>query len=208
LYCELGGEWVGREHNRVIDLCRKFGLDLIPHRFDSSFAERGKISGTLPAGKWPFDPKLQAKLKKKAKAILNKGPNGEKDQEKFDKQYDEYYLDKMSRAKLEFYYPADGETYFLVSQQAPSLYGKRHATGGKFKLNDKGELVEYEEIFRTWKMMPDTLLRRGGMLFERMVKGESLEPYWTKNSHGEEYVEFPEPNVYYDKVERKWKTKA
>jgi monoamine oxidase len=86
LYCELGGEWVGREHNRVIDLCRKFGLDLIPHRFDTSFAERGKISGTLPAGKWPFDPKLQAKLKKKAKAILNKGPNGEKDQEKFDKQ--------------------------------------------------------------------------------------------------------------------------
>lgn len=139
---------------------------------------------------------------------LAKPPENTSDVEKFDKQYDEYYLDKMSRAKLEFYYPANGETYFLISQQAPSLYGKRHATGGKFKLNDKGELVDYEEIFRTWKMMPDTLLRRGGMLFDLMVKGESLEPYWTKNSHGEEYVEFPDPHVYYDKTERKWKTKA
>jgi monoamine oxidase len=86
LYCELGGEWVGRDHNRVIDLCHKFGLNLIPHRFDSSFAERGKISETFPAGKWPFDPKLQAKLKKKAKAILNKRPNDEQDQEEFNKQ--------------------------------------------------------------------------------------------------------------------------
>ena len=139
---------------------------------------------------------------------LAKPPENTSDVEKFEKQYDEYYLDKMSRAKLEFYFPADGETYFLISQQAASLFGQRHATGGKFKLNDKGELVEYEEIFRTWKMMPDTLVRRGGMLFDRMVKGESLEPYWTKNSKGEEYVEFPDPNVYYDKAERKWKTKA
>jgi hypothetical protein len=139
---------------------------------------------------------------------LAKAPENTSDTEKFDKQYDEYYLDKMSRSKLELYYPAGEEAYFLISQQAPSLYGKRHATGGKFKLNDKGELVEYEEIFRTWKMMPDTLVRRSSMLFDRMVKGESLEPYWTKNSNGEEYVEFPDPNVYYDKAERKWKTKA
>jgi monoamine oxidase len=85
LYCELGGEWVGREHNRVIDLCDKFGLDLIPHRFDASFAERGKIFETLPAGKWPFAPQLQAELKKKARAILNKGPKDEGVQKKFDK---------------------------------------------------------------------------------------------------------------------------
>ncbi|HEY5746776.1 MAG TPA: hypothetical protein VIU12_11910 [Chryseolinea sp.] len=138
---------------------------------------------------------------------LAKPPENTTEEEKFDKAYDGYYLDKMSRAKLEFYYPADGGAYFLVSLPAPSLYEKRHATGGKFKLNDKGELTEYEEIFRTWKMMPDTLVRRSGMLFDRMVKGESLEPYWTKNSNGEEYIEFPDPHVYYEKTERKWKTK-
>lgn len=138
---------------------------------------------------------------------MAKPPENTTYEEKFDKKYDDYYLDKMSRTKLEFYYPVNGEAYFLVSQPAPSLYEKRHATGGKFKMNDKGELVEYEEIFRTWKMMPDTLLRRSGMLFDLMVKGKSLEPYWTKNSHGEEYVEFPDPHVYYDKTERKWETK-
>jgi monoamine oxidase len=61
-------------------------LDLIPHRFDSSFAERGKIFETLPAGRWPFAPRLQAELRKKARAILNKGPEDENDQKEFDKQ--------------------------------------------------------------------------------------------------------------------------
>jgi monoamine oxidase len=84
LYCELGGEWVGREHNRVIRLCKQFGLKLIPHRFDSSFAERGKILKTFPAGKWPFDPGLKRELKKRATAILNNKSKHDKDQKKFD----------------------------------------------------------------------------------------------------------------------------
>lgn len=53
----------------------------------------------------------------------------------------------------------------------------------------------------------DTLIRRGGLLFDKMVKGESLEPYVTKNSNGVEFIEFPDDNVYYDKKMRKWKSK-
>jgi monoamine oxidase len=85
LYCELGGEWVGREHNRVRALCKKFKLPLIPHRFDFSFAERGKITEKFLAGQWPFERSLQDKLKQKAGKIVN--PRSPKSsQEQFDEQ--------------------------------------------------------------------------------------------------------------------------
>jgi len=155
-----------------------------------------------------LNPKKKDEVMTKIVRYFAKAPENTSDTEKFDKQYDEYYLDKMSRTRLECYYPANGETYFMVSQEAPSLYGKRHATGGKFKMNENGEVTEYEEIFRTWKMMPDTLIRRGTLLFDKMVKGESLEPYWTKNSGGVEYIEFPDPKVYYDKTARRWQFKG
>jgi monoamine oxidase len=88
LYCELGGEWVGREHNRVRTLCKKFKLPLIPHRFDFSFAERGKITERFRAGQWPFEPSLKDVLKKEANKIVNLRPSkkSRREQQRFDQQ--------------------------------------------------------------------------------------------------------------------------
>ena len=71
LYCELGGEWVGNDHTEVRKLCRKFGLDLIPHRFDLSFAELGRIGETFKASKWPFAKHLQGELREEVLKIVN-----------------------------------------------------------------------------------------------------------------------------------------
>jgi len=73
-------------------------------------------------------------------------------------------------------------------------------------LNDDGSIGEYEEVFRTWKMVPDTLKKRSSFLFDKMVKGESLEPYYTIVT-GDKYIEFPDERTYYDKSVREWKTK-
>jgi hypothetical protein len=81
------------------------------------------------------------------------------------------------------------------------------ATGGKFILNEANKIEEYEEVFRTWKMVPDTLAKREMVLFDKLVKGESLQPYETKYSNGVEYIEFPDDNTYYDKEAKQWKTK-
>lgn len=59
-------------------------MPLIPHRFDSSFEERGKIVATLPAVEWPFRRVLQTKLKKRAGPIV--GDWKEERQKEFDKQ--------------------------------------------------------------------------------------------------------------------------
>ena len=136
-----------------------------------------------------------------------KKPANVSDKEVFNVKYDSFYLERASQMRFERYFPKDDYFYFLISQPAASLIEKRHATGGRFKLTDKGELAEYEEIFRTWKMVPDTLQLRSYLLFEKMVEGKPLEQYYTKNAKGVDYIEFPDDRTYYDVRERSWKVK-
>lgn len=138
---------------------------------------------------------------------LAKPPEGLTKPERFYKGYDPYYEEQKSRHLLEAYFISEGTHYFLVSRPAPSLVEKRVATGGKLKLDANGKLLEYEEVFRTWKMIPDTLKRRSLFLFDKMVKGESLAPYYTANSKGVDYIEFPDNVNYYDKSLRSWEQK-
>ena len=135
-------------------------------------------------------------------------PEGLLYEERFYKGYDKYYHEQQALHKLEAYYIDDQKThYFMLTRRAPSLFNKYVATGGKMRFSDKGKLLEYEEVFRTWKMIPDTLKRRSMFLFDKMVKGETLIPYYTENSNGVEYIEFPDKRNYYDIPSRRWKQK-
>lgn len=125
--------------------------------------------------------------------------------ERFDKKYDKHYEGQFAAHRLDAYFVKDGTHYFLLSRIAPSNTVKRVATGGRYTLNDKGDMTEYEEVFRTWKAPDTTQIRKSIFLFDKMVKGESLEAYLTKNSWPNEYIEFPDDNVRYDKNERMWK---
>jgi hypothetical protein len=161
----------------------------------------------------PYDPnallttKEEEAVMKSIIRYLTKAPENTDPKEIFSEKYDAYYAEKMKTANLELYAVKNDSYFFLVTQPAPSLIEKRHATGGRFKLNDGGEFTEYEEIFRTWKMIPDTLQRRSFMLFDKMVKGESLQPFEPSNSKGEEYIEFPDERNFYSVEDRAWKVK-
>ena len=151
-------------------------------------------------------PQEKDKIMMSVIRYVTKAPENVTAEEKFSKEYDEYYLQRASLCRLEQYYSAGEDQYFLISQPAPSLVEKRHATGGKMKMNKNGKLVAYEEVFRTWKMTPDTLKRRSYLLFDKMVKGEPLTPFLTKNSPVE-YIEFPDEHTFYDRERRSWETK-
>lgn len=136
---------------------------------------------------------------------LGKPPENLTFEERFYKGYDSYYEKQIAAHRLDAYFIDDSGThYFLVSRRAPSLVEKRVATGGKMKLDAEGTLTEYEEVFRTWKMVDSLQVSRSLFLFDKMVKGQSLEPYLTKNSMPEEYIEFPDDRVYFDKEKRQW----
>ena len=110
------------------------------------------------------------------------------------------------KIRLELFYVNENIAYFLIS--LPSTFaGKRYATGGKMDLGEQGEILSIEETFRTWKMAPETLQARSYFLFDKMVSGEPLSPYYTENSKGVDFIQFPDDRTYFDKGSRSWKTK-
>ena len=72
-----------------------------------------------------------------ARAPENIGPT-----EKFKTEYDAYYQERASFCFLEQFFQDGNIQYFLVTQPAPSLVEKRHATGGKKVLKDDGSVDE------------------------------------------------------------------
>ena len=153
-------------------------------------------------------PQEQDQVMSQVIRYLAKSPEGLTFEERFYEAYTPYYNEQQSRHRLDAYYiDQDHNHFFLISRPAPSLVEKRVATGGKVKFsNDLKKIESYEEVFRTWKMVPDTLKVRSMLLFDLMGKGKSLDPYLTKNSNGVEYIEFPDDQVYFDKTARQWKS--
>src|ERR1700761_4290946 len=86
LNCELGGEWIGEDHDRMRALCRQFKLtkQLLPHRFAYSFPKLGKAAPFIPAGKWPFGKPLQRKFTKFLRSSKNLGECDGKELDRLD----------------------------------------------------------------------------------------------------------------------------
>lgn len=125
---------------------------------------------------------------------------------KFESRFDDYYSKLSLDYTLDAYH-REGETeFFMASRLAPSLKVKKVAIGVKLKRNAQGEILHYEEVFRTWKFEEPELEEKGFFLFDLMVKGTDLSPYYPQNSGKEEYIEFPDTKTVFDLNQRKWIT--
>lgn len=147
----------------------------------------------------------QEDFKWKIIRYIGRSPDGLTPDERFYPQYDSHYRDQQALHALDAWYEKNGTVYFMLSRRAPSLTEKRVATGGTVRFDANNNIEFYEEQFRTWKMVPDTLKKRSMFLFDLMVKGQSLEPYRTINSKGVDYIEFPDERTWYDVKDRAWK---
>lgn len=126
------------------------------------------------------------------------------EENRFDARFDDHYASQTDRVRLDKYFPSpDGYIYFEVSRIAPSFKVKRVATAGRLRYDKNGEIEEYEEVYRTWKMEEEELAAKTKLLFSRFIAGGELTPYLTTNSD-EEYIEFPDNQVRYDKQLRRW----
>ncbi len=61
---ELGAEWVGASHTRMIELCKEFNLTLEDNRFETDLIRSGVHSKT---GTWTFGPEMEIFWKDKVK---------------------------------------------------------------------------------------------------------------------------------------------
>jgi hypothetical protein len=83
----------------------------------------------------------------------------------------------------------------------------REAIGGKIKMDSNGNVVEYDELFRTWKMNADTVDLRGRRLFDIMVSGRDLSAYYTEHKR-DQYIEYPDDRCYFDRIDKRWHDRA
>ena len=125
---------------------------------------------------------------------------------KFDPSFDAYYQNIATQHDLWYYSKVEstGDEYFLATRIAPSLYEKRVAIGGRLLRNDQDSILQYEELFRTYKMKIPELEEKAAMLFEKMIEKEDLSPFYFENSKGVEYIEFPNEEVKFDVKARRW----
>lgn len=128
---------------------------------------------------------------------------------RFESRFDAPYRELAEKTFLDKYYLADdGYIYFEVRKRAPSLKIKYNATGGRLKLDSLDNIIDYEEIYRTWKMEDELLSQKTRILFPKMIAGADLSLYYTENSKQELIIEFPDKNVVYSTAERRWVTKS
>lgn len=52
LNCELGGEWIGKNHAHMLDLCKSLGLPTQPHQYSNSFWDGVTPIRLIPPGEW------------------------------------------------------------------------------------------------------------------------------------------------------------
>lgn len=137
---------------------------------------------------------------------VNRLPKNATEEIKFNKEFDEEYKKMSENTNLMFYYvdKTTNEIYFAVAKIAPSITLKKVVTAGKLKKNSNGDIIEYEEEFRTWKMEVDELESVSEMLFTKYINKQDLSPYYTRNANGKFIIEFPDENVFYDKEKRIW----
>jgi monoamine oxidase len=64
LVYELGGEWIGAQHKRMIELTDEFELTRMDHRYALSFWQEGKAFKKYPAGAFPFPRTIKKKFDK------------------------------------------------------------------------------------------------------------------------------------------------
>jgi hypothetical protein len=149
----------------------------------------------------------KTELRKKLIRYIGRKPEDASNENKFDPHFDSHYENEERGHDLEFYHKTkDGKAYFLFTRIAPSNTLKKVGIAGYVKFDKKGTIVELEEVFRTWKQIPDRLNEINTLLFSKMINGEDLSPYYTENSNGVEFIEFPNKEVWYDKPTRTWKT--
>lgn len=133
-------------------------------------------------------------------------PKRAKEHTKWDSMFDETYLKQAQSFVLDKYFrnEKDGYIYFQVRRIAPSFQKKYVATGGRVKYDENGNIREYEEIYRTWKLDEEKLAEKSKLFFDGMVKGADLSKYYTDNIGDTEHIEFPDANTFFDKESRKW----
>jgi hypothetical protein len=152
-----------------------------------------------------LSPEEQHDLLSEISRHIGRLPRHGTHENKFEARFDDHYARVASdhRIDLAHFDQTTGTLSFLASRIAPSITVKRVGIAVRLRRSENGEIVAYEEVFRTWRMEEPDLAEKGAHLFHKMVSGEDLTLYTPEHSV-EEYIEFPNASTRYDLDTRQW----
>jgi monoamine oxidase len=87
LICELGGEWVGRDHSKMLELIKVLGLRKQTHKFGFMFWNGSSTRSApkkWPAGGWPFQSVSFAQFKAFGRSLHRFPPYGRMEMDRLD----------------------------------------------------------------------------------------------------------------------------
>jgi hypothetical protein len=122
---------------------------------------------------------------------------------RFQPRYRKHYVSFLPKYALDRYFvSADSTHYFFMLRPARSAKGDvQRGVGGKFKLNERGRIVAFEEIYNTPVLEEDEIREKGRALFREMVKTGTIKKYANDRS----YVEWPDERLRYDPHTFEWR---
>jgi hypothetical protein len=117
-----------------------------------------------------------------------------------------HYVSFLPKYELDRYFVAEDSThYFFMLRPARSAKGDvQRGVGGKFKRNERGRIVGFEEVYNTPILEEDELREKGRELFREMVQTGSIEKYAADRS----FVEWPDERLKYDQRTFEWRYTA
>ncbi|MBP6184095.1 MAG: hypothetical protein KA479_04090 [Saprospiraceae bacterium] len=156
------------------------------------------VPGTKP------DPATEQTILQAIIRYVGKMPDKASVDTRFNPEWDDHYKKALAIHSIDRMYEAEGtgDMYLIVSRIAPSLKEKKVAVGLHLRMV-ADSITFYHEVFRTWKMPKEILVPKQEMLFAKMIKGEDLSP-WYPETTGDEYIEFPNKDAYFDTINRHW----
>jgi monoamine oxidase len=84
LNCELGGEWIGKNHKNMIRLCKELRIGKQHHQFANSFWEQKGPAQLIPPGEWCMSGEAQAIWNSFAKKFVKYGSRRYKEMDRLD----------------------------------------------------------------------------------------------------------------------------
>ena len=123
-------------------------------------------------------------------------------QTRHEPQHEEYYKNLSKSFKFIYYHIADDSThYYYLVRPARSTKGNTRGVGGRFKLGESFQLIDFEEIFNTPILPEQELVEVGRTLFVELITTGNIDRYLNNRS----LIEWPDDRLMYDRVKKEWR---
>jgi hypothetical protein len=124
-------------------------------------------------------------------------------QTKLNPEFRPYFIKNTTDFSIVYYHISQDSThyYYLLRPARDNEGVQKRGVGGMFRVNELGEITDFEELFNTPIQSEAKLKEIGLSLFEEMISTSNIEKYL----NNKEYIEWPDGRLFYSKEKKEWR---